>query len=57
MRYNAMDSAVTYEVHEEQEKEFDYRPGLRSFSEKYQQILNQKFTGSKNADPDGWKKA
>ena len=43
MRYNAMDSAVTYEVHEEQEKEFDDRPGLRSFSEKYQQILNQKF--------------
>ena len=42
-RYNAKDAALTYEVFDEQEKEFDDRPHLRDFYANYEMKLAQRF--------------
>jgi uracil-DNA glycosylase family 4 len=43
MRYNAMDSAVTFEIHQRQDEEFQDKPYLKSFYEDYQRKLNTNF--------------
>jgi uracil-DNA glycosylase family 4 len=42
-RYNCLDSCCTLEVFEEQEKEFDERPELKSFYESYEMPLARAF--------------
>lgn len=43
MRYNALDAAATFEVYDEQEKEFDDRPHLRGFYSQYEMRLGSAF--------------